>query len=342
MTDKSRNQVIIWLLSGALLVASMVIIGGITRLTHSGLSMVEWKLIMGIVPPLSETEWQETFDKYKEFPEYKQINHSFALSDFKSIFWWEYIHRLLGRVIGIVFIIPFVVFLVQRRFNRKMVIKLMILLAMGAFQGFMGWYMVKSGLVNDPNVSHLRLAAHLVTAFIVCAYIIWLVLDLLLEKKGAVISIPTFGIVLKYLSPVILLQIVYGAFVAGMKAGYFYPTFPKMGNELVPISISNKWATQGWASLVNDLTTVQFIHRWIGVLIFFVVIGLFLIYRPSVLKRDRVVFDSLIWLVILQASLGILTLILSMPIAIAVLHQIIALLVLLSTVWNIHRFRNIY
>lgn len=320
----------------------MVVIGGITRLTQSGLSMVEWNLIMGTIPPLTEAEWQYTFEKYQQFPEYRKINYEFSLDDFKSIFWWEYIHRLLGRIMGVVFIIPFLIFLIQKRLKRRLIFNLLVLLAMGAFQGFLGWYMVKSGLINDPNVSHFRLAAHLVTAFALCAYIAWLVLDLTENRRSSVITVPVFTITLKILAVLVLLQITYGALVAGMKAGYFYPTFPKMGNELVPGSIALAWSDQGWLSLVNDLTTVQFIHRWLGTIIFFAVTGLVLIYRSSLLQRDKTVFFAMVGLVSLQVVLGVITLIFNMPIAIAISHQIVALLVLLSIVWNIHRFNYKY
>lgn len=341
MGYKNNGPVVIWLIVGVVLVASMVIIGGITRLTHSGLSMVDWKLIVGAIPPLSESEWQETFTQYKQFPEFQKINTDFSLQDFKSIFWWEYIHRLLGRLIGLVFIIPFLVFLIQRRFNRSMIIKLLILLAMGAFQGFMGWYMVKSGLVNEPSVSHFRLAAHLVTAFIVCAYISWIVLDITATKISN-ITVPTLPAALKFLLFLVLLQITYGAFVAGLKAGYFYPTFPKMGSEWIPLRIAESYAISGWHSLINDLTTVQFIHRWLGILATFTVLGIHITYRPSIPQTGRNVFDGLLWIIILQVTLGIFTLIFGVPIVIAVSHQILALLVLLMVVWNIHQFRQKY
>ena len=341
MNDQNNRPVIVWLITGAVLVASMVIIGGITRLTHSGLSIVDWKLIVGAIPPLSEAEWQDTFNRYQQFPEFQQINTDFTLDDFKSIFWWEYIHRVLGRLIGLVFIIPFLVFLIQRRLDRPMIVKLLILLAMGAFQGFMGWYMVKSGLVNEPAVSHFRLAAHLLTAFVVCAYIFWIILDIT-ELKRATITLPALPFVLKYFLLLILAQITYGALVAGLKAGYFYPTFPLMGSDLVPMRIIDSYEATGWRSWLNDLTTVQFIHRWLGILIAIAAAGLSYVFRPSVERADRNVFDSLLWVILLQVILGILTLILGVPLVIAVSHQVVALLVLLMVVWNIHRFRYRY
>ena len=166
-----------WLYSGLLLIALMVIIGGITRLTHSGLSMVEWKLIGGTIPPLNNLQWQETFEKYQQFPEYQKINKNMQLAEFKVIFFWEYLHRLLGRLIGLVFIIPFVLFWIKKWLNPKQKKQLLILFGLGALQGFWGWFMVKSGLANIPEVSHFRLAIHLVTAFGIMCYIYWLILS---------------------------------------------------------------------------------------------------------------------------------------------------------------------
>ena len=158
--NRIDRPVIIWLLSGCLLIFVMVVVGGITRLTHSGLSMVEWHLFMGAIPPLNEVDWQIMFDKYKQFPEFKELNYDITLDEFKFIFFWEYIHRLIGRILGIVFIVPFIYFLIKKRLSRRLIIQSSAMFVMGGFQGFLGWYMVKSGLVKDPHVSHFRLAMH--------------------------------------------------------------------------------------------------------------------------------------------------------------------------------------
>lgn len=234
--SKSDRAIVIWLLIGAFLVASMVIIGGITRLTQSGLSMVEWKLIMGSVPPMNESEWQNTFEKYQQFPEYKKLNVNYTLSDFKSIFWWEYSHRLLGRIIGIIFLIPFIFFLATKKLSTPLIKKLLFVLALGAFQGFLGWFMVKSGLVNNPHVSHYRLAAHLITALFLFAYLFNLALTIGWPSNTK-IRIPYYSQLLKVLLAFISVQILYGAFVAGLKAGLFYPTFPTMNGVWMPIII---------------------------------------------------------------------------------------------------------
>ena len=172
-----------WLFSGCFLIFTMVIVGGVTRLTGSGLSMVDWKLFMGAIPPLNHQEWIDAFEQYKQYPEFKERNYMFSLSDFKNIFFWEYIHRVLGRFIGLVFIIPYLYFIIRKRFSKKLIFQTTILLFMGATQGFLGWWMVKSGLVDNPDVSHVRLATHLTTAFLTFSYTFWIALSLVFPKK---------------------------------------------------------------------------------------------------------------------------------------------------------------
>ena len=216
MKTKQKRIIKNWLYSGLLLIALMVIIGGITRLKHAGLSMVEWKLIGGVIPPLNNLQWQETFEKYQQFPEYLKINKNMQLAEFKVIFFWEYLHRLLGRLIGLVFIIPFVIFWIKKWFNPKQKKQLLILLGLGALQGFLGWFMVKSGLVDVPAVSHFRLAIHLVTAFGLMCYIYWLILSFTETEKSVNKTINKLS---QYLIIALLIQIIYGAFVAGKDAG---------------------------------------------------------------------------------------------------------------------------
>ncbi len=183
---KNNKSVIIWLLSGCFLVFIMVVVGGITRLTNSGLSMTDWHLVTDTFPPLTEAKWEETFEKYKLFPEYQKINihNDFTLSDYKFIYFWEWFHRFIGRIIGLVFIIPFIYFLIKKKLNTETLRKCAILLGMGAFQGFLGWFMVKSGLIDAPDVSHFRLSLHLTFAFITFAYTLWVALDLIYPEKN--------------------------------------------------------------------------------------------------------------------------------------------------------------
>lgn len=337
-TKKSDKAIIVWLLVGAFLVASMVILGGITRLTQSGLSMVEWKLIMGSVPPMNEPEWQDTFEKYQQFPEYQKLNVNYSLSDFKSIFWWEYSHRLLGRVIGIVFLIPFLLFLFQKKLDPPLIKKLLFVLAMGAFQGFLGWFMVKSGLVSNPHVSHYRLSAHLVTAFFLFAYIFHLALSIGWPSTTK-IHIPYYNQLLKFLLVLISLQIIYGAFVAGLKAGLFYPTFPTMNGVWMPIIIGETYANLGWISLLNAIASVQFIHRWLGMTLWFTAGFAGIIYGSSLTGKLKTSFWILFSTISIQALLGIYTLLYSVPITLAILHQFGAVLTLMAWVYAVHTTR---
>lgn len=342
--ELKHKPVVIWLFTGCFLVATMVVVGGITRLTHSGLSMVEWKLIMGMIPPLNETEWQETFDKYKQFPEYKLKHFHFTIEEFKSIFFWEYLHRLLGRVIGIVFIIPFFIFWFQKRFSKPLLKNLLIILFLGAFQGFLGWFMVKSGLSKDPNVSHYRLASHLISAFALFCYVFWVALSLIHQKKQKKInqldSIGKLGIPLLVIT---ILQIVYGAFVAGLKAGLVYNTWPKMGNSWIAESIPYMLHKNGLISLANNMASVQFIHRILALIVFFFVFFIFAKARVLDLNKfQKKSITFLVSMVTIQFILGVFTLIFAVPVSLGVLHQIGALALLGGIIYFIFHFRKSY
>ena len=266
--NNSKQNIIIWLYAGCLLVFAMVVIGGITRLTGSGLSITEWKVITGTFPPLNEIQWQEEFSKYQQSPQFQLINSGFGIEDFKNIYWWEYLHRLIGRLLGMVFIIPFFYFLIKKQISKQLLPKLIIIFLLGAWQGFLGWYMVKSGLMNAPYVSHYRLAIHLVNAFITFGYIFWVSQDLKygtnentnVSKSIKRLSILTFTL--------LIIQITYGAFVAGLHAGQVYNTWPMMGDEWMASSVSAAFAHDGIISLVNDISTVQFIHRTLALIVF--------------------------------------------------------------------------
>ena len=322
---KGNKSVIIWLLSGCFLIFLMVIIGGITRLTDSGLSMSTWKLLGG-TPPLNLVEWNAAFDIYKATPEGK-MNAHYVLSDFKYIFFWEYLHRMMGRLLGFVFIIPFAFFLIKKRLSKKLIIQSCILLIMGASQGLIGWWMVKSGLVNKPDVSHFRLAIHLITAFLTCAYTMWVALPLIYPslKKGNK----------KIFNPLILLfilvitQIIYGAFVAGLKAGRIYNTWPKMGDQWMPDSV-----------FLDPGASSQFIHRTLALII---VAFTFYIWQKrkkiDLSKLEHKSLSVLPFLVSLQTILGIFTLIMVVPISLALVHQFLAFFLLLSLVFNLFLFK---
>ena len=225
---KDNKKVQIWLITGAILIFIMVVIGGITRLTHSGLSISSYKLISGTIPPIGEEQWEKAFDLYQQYPEYKKINNHFTIQDFKAIYFWEWLHRFIGRMIGLVFIIPFAYFLFKKQLTQQTIKKSIILLLLGGFQGALGWYMVKSGLVDKPDVSHYRLAAHLTTAFITFAYTFWVLLDIIFPNKKEIKT--TFRNFIRISFALLLIQIIYGAFVAGLDAGFIHNYWPLMSD----------------------------------------------------------------------------------------------------------------
>lgn len=316
--DRQRKQVAAWLLTGCFLIFLMVLIGGITRLTRSGLSIVEWN-ITGSLPPMSRDDWVTLFDKYKTSPEYRELNAYFTLSDFKKIFWWEYIHRLTGRLIGIVFIVPFFWFLIRKKFPAGYLRKSLILFAAGLAQGLLGWAMVKSGLNDVPHVSHFMLAAHLLAAFITFGITCWFALGLVYKNSEhfqlPALRRPAIGLLI-----LVALQIVYGAFVAGLKAGYLYPVFPKMGDHWIPPEMKN--AASFSDAVLSVGAGVQWVHRLLAllVLLFF----LFLVVKTIRLRAPRPVGRIVLLaalMIMLQIITGISTLLLHVPVWLASVHQ---------------------
>ena len=338
---RDKKPIILWLSTGALLVAAMVIIGGITRLTHSGLSMTDWKLIMGMIPPLNDAEWTTAFDQYRQFPEFQKVNSHFTISEFKSIFFWEYLHRFLGRIIGIVFIVPFVVFLIRKSFDRKYLVRFLILLGMGALQGFLGWFMVRSGLIDRPSVSHYRLAIHLSAAFLTFCYILWLVLSILRPERetGSIGNLPFLS---RLLTVVVSMQIIFGAFVAGLKAGLIFPTWPKMGADWMPDAVSTAIATDGFPSLFNNMVSVQFVHRTFAYAV--VVLVLFIWIKARKLNLNSFQKKNVFFLmiaVLFQFTLGVFTLLYHVPVSLGVLHQFGALVLLTGSVVSVYGFPSV-
>ena len=322
MNTSQKRIVTYWLYLGLFLVGLMIIIGGITRLTHSGLSMVEWKLIGGTIPPLNETQWQETFTKYQQFPEYKKINTGMSLSQFKAIFFWEYVHRLFGRLIGLIFIIPFFIFWIKKWLSSTQKKQLIVLLGLGALQGFLGWFMVKSGLVDIPAVSHYRLATHLITAFGLMCYIYWLTLSFNNIKRQPNQIINRLS---KWLIGVLVIQIIYGAFVAGLKAGYLLPLEGGIFKSIFGYSVRSA----SDFSLLNNGFDIQAFHRLFAWVVFAISI---IIYNKSKNTNLKTTGMLIFGLVITQISLGIATLLLSVEIHIATTHQFIAILLLLAVI----------
>lgn len=337
MIMKDNKKVIYWLFSGCALIFIMVIVGGITRLTHSGLSISDYKLISGTIPPLNEQEWQEAFDLYKQYPEYQKLHFHFELEDFKDIYFWEWIHRVIGRLIGIVFIIPFLYFLFTKQLTRPTIRKSIVLLFLGGFQGFLGWYMVKSGLVDMPAVSHYRLAMHLVTAFLTFAYCLWVALDLIYPKKKEINT--SFRNLLRFGTIVLIIQIVWGAFVAGLDAGWIHNTWPMMNDgKLIHETV---WIEQNplWRNFVEGKSGVQFVHRYLA---YFVVgIIIYIWYRSRKLSLTGLQaksMNALLILVFLQFLLGVFTLILAVPVWLGVAHQVGAFFLLTGMTYALHRF----
>jgi len=331
MKSSVDKGVIIWLFSGCLMVAIMVIVGGLTRLTHSGLSMVQWSLFMETIPPLTIGDWMETFQLYQQTPEFKLKNYDFTLNEFKSIFWWEYIHRMIGRFIGVVFLIPFLYFIIQKRLSKVLVQKLLIACILGAIQAGMGWYMVKSGLINDPNVSHYRLAVHLTIAFVLYAYLLWVLLGEVYPQISSNTTTSLFGIQILILFTV--LQIIYGAFVSGLKAGLVYNTFPKMGSEWIAESVLYAFQTEGIISFFENLASVQLIHRYLGFIVLGLVVYIFVVSRYK--KHNKGQHKSLYFMVamvFIQVLLGIFTLLYAVPIELGAIHQFGALMLFTSQI----------
>jgi cytochrome c oxidase assembly protein subunit 15 len=334
-----NRAVAAWLLVCCALVFALVVVGGITRLTHSGLSIVEWQPIVGALPPLDEAGWQETFGKYKQTPEYRQVNPHMTLAGFKSIFWWEYVHRLLGRLTGAVFFLPLLWFALRGEIPRALAWKLAGILALGAAQGGLGWYMVQSGLVDDPRVSQYRLTAHLGIAFLIYAAMLWIALGLLFPRESQ--SSPAFPGLRRFafaLAALIFAMVLSGGLVAGIRAGLAYNTFPLMNGRLVPPEI---FSLEPWyLNFSSNIATVQFDHRLIAWLLALLVPGFWLQVRRAAAPRGaKLGADLLLAALALQITLGIATLLLAVPVPLAAAHQAGALLVFSAAIFVLHSLR---
>ncbi|WP_298790827.1 COX15/CtaA family protein [uncultured Allomuricauda sp.] len=334
---KSNKYVIYWLLTGCALIFIMVVVGGITRLTHSGLSISDYKLITGTLPPMNQQQWEDAFELYKQYPEYQKLNYHFTIEDFKSIYFWEWLHRVIGRLIGVVFIIPFLFFLVRKKLDKSTIKKCLVLLFLGGFQGFLGWYMVKSGLVDRPDVSHYRLAAHLTTAFLTFAYSLWVALDLRYpSRKEVQVKIRNL---IRVTWVVLVLQIIWGAFVAGLDAGFIHNHWPMMSEgKLIhqTVYIEQQPVIRNF---FEGKSGVQFVHRYMA----YIVVGLivFLWYRTKKMNLTPLQSKgilSLLILVGLQFLLGVLTLIYAVPLWLGVAHQVLAFFLLAAMTFTLHRF----
>lgn len=322
-TIKDQNKILSnWLFITAFMVFTMAVIGAITRLTESGLSMVEWRPLIGSLPPLSQEEWQRVFDLYRETPEYQKKNFGMDIDEFKNIFFWEWFHRLWGRLIGVVYALPFFIFLIMKKIPQGYKLKLFIGLLLGGSQGLMGWYMVQSGLVDRPSVSHFRLAAHLGLAAIIFSYILWLAFNLrgnkalsgtfCQKRHGWIAFCMTF------------ITLIWGAFVAGLDAGLVYNTWPLMGDTLIPHELNS------FKSILIEPVSVQFTHRWIAIIAAFAILTF--AYRVRSFGLAAMIF--------IQIGLGIATLLSMVAIPLAAMHQAGAFILIGLLVYHLHKLRR--
>ena len=335
--QKDNKKVIYWLFTGCFLLFIMVLVGGITRLTHSGLSISDYKLITGTIPPIGEDAWQEAFELYKQYPEYQKINYDFTIEDFKSIYFWEWLHRVIGRLIGIVFLIPFLYFLIKKQLSKPTIRKGITLLILGGFQGFLGWYMVKSGLIDRPDVSHYRLALHLTTAFITFAYTLWVALDLIYKEKNTIHkSMRNF---IRFSLVILLVQIIWGAFVAGLDAGFIHNHWPLMNDGKLIHPTVYLEQTPLLKNFIEGKSGVQFIHRYLAyIVVAFIGVIWFKSKKISLTKVQKTGIHYLLGLVSLQFVLGVATIVYGVPVWLGVAHQIGAFFLLSAMTFTLHRF----
>ena len=325
----SSNSVSLWLFINAFMVLLMVVIGGLTRLTDSGLSMTDWNFFSGIIPPITENDWVLLFNEYKKYPEYKLINFGMNISEFKVIFFWEYLHRIWGRLIGLTFLIPFIYFALKKMITKKLFVILCLILSLGCFQGFMGWYMVSSGLVDKPDVSQYRLASHLGIAFLIYSSLIFLGWNLWakfnLKFDNRYLKIPMTGFYFCFI--LLFITIISGAFVSGTKAGLSYNSFPLMGEELIPGEIFD--LSPLWKNFFENTSLIQLNHRILATFTCIAILVTSLIYLMRYKDysiTNRILLLGISIAIILQYSLGILALINYVPIYLGLIHQLGGLL----------------
>ncbi len=334
LTEKQRAArlaIRAWLYFVAILVFAMVIVGGATRLTDSGLSITEWKPLLGAIPPLTEADWLAAFDRYRQIPEYTQINKGMSLGQFQYIYWWEWSHRFLGRFIGIAFAVPALFFWLTGRLEKSLRGKTLLLFVLGGLQGALGWYMVKSGLVNRVDVSQYRLAAHLTLAVTIFAAILWIAYGIG-HKTRRPLSVP-FGPATLIIIALIFLQVALGGFVAGLDAGLGYNTWPLMDGAIIPdgLGVMSPW----WKNLFENTLTVQFNHRIVA----YVIVAFIFIHAARQMTghcRAGTSALALLVVVLAQLALGIATLLYLVPINMALAHQGGALILLATALWHLH------
>ena len=332
-SDADRRQIGWWLVVVAALVFCMVVLGGYTRLSQSGLSMVEWRPVTGWLPPLDDPGWRDAFAAYQRFPEYRKVNADIGLADFKRIYRVEYAHRLLGRAIGLAFLLPMLYFLAARKASRRLAGWLVALFVLGGLQGALGWFMVQSGLVDRPDVSHYRLVAHLGAALLIFGLLLWTAFALLASPGGGPVPVRRSAVAVLVL---VVLQILAGGLVAGLDAGLVYNSFPLMGGRLVPAELFAM--TPGWLNLLENPATVQFDHRVIAYLLVAAVAVLYWQARRARLSGTaHGMLLGLLAALAVQIGLGVLALVFAVPVALGVAHQAGALVVFAMALLVVHR-----
>ena len=323
-TTPGTHALQIWLLAVAFLVFAMVVVGGVTRLTGSGLSMVEWRPLMGLLPPLTDAEWDRVFGLYRQSPEYIRVNFDMGLAEFKAIFFWEYVHRALGRLTGLAYGVPLLTLWALRQIPRGYGIRLLGLLFLGGLQGVVGWWMVKSGLAGDPAVSQYRLAVHLTLALAILAALVWTALDLRDGRAGSP-GAHALGV-----AGVLAATIVAGAFVAGLDAGLLYNEYPMMGGGLVPV----EYGEMGWLDPFENPASAQFHHRVLALAALLGVASLYprVLAAPTLAVRGHAMLAA----AALQFIIGISTLLAAVPVGLGTMHQAGAAVLLVAVVWCLH------
>jgi cytochrome c oxidase assembly protein subunit 15 len=322
-----------WLMIGLVMILIQIMLGGITRLTGSGLSITEWKVIMGAIPPMNQAEWNEAFDAYKKFPQYRLMNSNMDLAGFKKIYWWEYVHRLWARLFVPVFLIPLAFFLWKKMIDRRLLLKLLLIFVLGGLQGLLGWIMVSSGLIDKPWVDPLNLSMHLLLALLLICYLLWIALEVY-DLRPASGSVARFRPMLVWMLVLLAVQIFYGGLMAGNHAALFYPTFPKFGDRYIPEALFV--LTPRITNFFQNVGMIQLIHRTLGIVIAVIIIFFYYAARG---KSGSDVFRRAVGampvLVLLQVLLGIVTLLGSLgkiPVVPAVVHQLVAVLLLLTNI----------
>jgi cytochrome c oxidase assembly protein subunit 15 len=335
MQTNSSRFINFWLFTLAIIVLLMIAVGGLTRLTESGLSMVDWKLFMGVIPPISQADWIKLFEDYKQYPEYQIKNINMNLDGFKYIFWWEYGHRVLGRIIGLVFVIPFIYFSLKKSFTKSEYIFFITLLLLGSIQGLIGWWMVKSGLDINPYVSHIRLAVHLIFAQIILSIIFYLLIKRMVKEKYQSINL-SHKILFVVFNIIIFFTIIYGAFMAGLDAGQSFNTWPKMGDNFVPENLFF-WEEKLFGILDNSVF-IHFFHRILAYSSIVIIFVIYIFYQKRIDNSfQRIHLFSILILVLIQLIVGIFVVLSNVQVSLGSIHQVVGTFIfLLSSSYSLN------